>query len=61
MATGQEQVEKEGEIINSESTWTMWKHGGIIGAAALTGGTVMAVTGGNTSVRLTRYFINRNL
>lgn len=46
MAAGQEQVEKEDEIINSGSVWTMWKRGGIIGAAALTGGTMMAVTGG---------------
>ncbi|KAH9758933.1 transmembrane/coiled-coil protein (DUF726) [Citrus sinensis] len=43
---GKEQVEKEGEIINSESAWTMWKLGGIIGAASLTGVTVMAFTGG---------------
>ncbi|GAY31845.1 hypothetical protein CUMW_280720 [Citrus unshiu] len=43
---GKEQVEKEGEIINSESSWTMWKLGGIIGAASLTGVTVMAFTGG---------------
>ncbi|KAL0424483.1 UNVERIFIED_CONTAM: Transmembrane and coiled-coil domain-containing protein 4 [Sesamum radiatum] len=28
------------------STWDKWKHGGIIGAAALTGGTLMAITGG---------------
>lgn len=52
---GKEQVEKEGEIINSESAWTMWKLGGIIGAASLTGVTVMAFTGGNTSVWLARY------
>lgn len=39
----------------------MWKLGGIIGAASLTGVTVMAFTGGNTSVWLARYFINRNL
>ncbi|KAL2246511.1 UNVERIFIED_CONTAM: Transmembrane and coiled-coil domain-containing protein 4 [Sesamum indicum] len=29
-----------------ESTWGKWKRGGIIGAAALTGGTLMAITGG---------------
>ncbi|KAK6150560.1 hypothetical protein DH2020_015492 [Rehmannia glutinosa] len=29
-----------------ESSWAKWKRGGIIGAAALTGGTLMAVTGG---------------
>ncbi|KAI4316884.1 hypothetical protein L6164_024818 [Bauhinia variegata] len=30
----------------SESDWDKWKRGGIIGAAALTGGALMAVTGG---------------
>lgn len=30
----------------SESSWDKLKRGGIIGAAALTGGTVMAITGG---------------
>ncbi|XP_038893589.1 uncharacterized protein LOC120082464 isoform X2 [Benincasa hispida] len=29
-----------------ESNWDKWKRGGIIGAAALTGGTLMAITGG---------------
>ncbi|KAG6648546.1 transmembrane and coiled-coil domain-containing protein 4-like isoform X2 [Carya illinoinensis] len=36
--------EKKSEI--SESSWDKWKRGGIIGAAALTGGTLMAITGG---------------
>ncbi|GER49008.1 hypothetical protein STAS_26220 [Striga asiatica] len=31
---------------SSKSSWDKWKRGGIIGAAALTGGTLMAVTGG---------------
>ena len=30
----------------SESNWDKWKRGGIIGAAAITGGTLMAITGG---------------
>ncbi|KAG9442924.1 hypothetical protein H6P81_018778 [Aristolochia fimbriata] len=30
----------------TESTWSSWKRGGIIGAAALTGGTLLAITGG---------------
>ncbi|KAL0333000.1 UNVERIFIED_CONTAM: Transmembrane and coiled-coil domain-containing protein 4 [Sesamum calycinum] len=29
-----------------ESSWAKWKRGGIIGAAALTGGALMAITGG---------------
>nr|XP_043632820.1 transmembrane and coiled-coil domain-containing protein 4-like [Erigeron canadensis] len=29
-----------------KSSWAKWKRGGIIGAAALTGGTLMAITGG---------------
>ncbi|XP_058098716.1 uncharacterized protein LOC131243395 isoform X2 [Magnolia sinica] len=29
-----------------KSKWSKWKRGGIIGAAALTGGTLMAITGG---------------
>ncbi|XP_035551321.1 transmembrane and coiled-coil domain-containing protein 4-like isoform X2 [Juglans regia] len=36
--------EEKSEI--SESSWDKWKRGGIIGAAALTGGTLMAITGG---------------
>lgn len=30
----------------SESNWDKWKRGGIIGATAITGGTLMAITGG---------------
>lgn len=37
---------KEEESIVSETNWDKWKRGGIIGAAAVTGGTLMAVTGG---------------
>ncbi|KAK1556036.1 hypothetical protein Q3G72_034898 [Acer saccharum] len=38
--------EKEDGNVNSENTSAIWKKGGIIGAAALAGGTLMAVTGG---------------
>lgn len=41
---------KEGEEVKetdfNESRWSKWKRGGIIGAAALTGGALLAVTGG---------------
>ena len=37
---------KEEESIASETNWDKWKRGGIIGAAAVTGGTIMAITGG---------------
>ena len=37
---------KEEEPQSSESKWMEWKHRGIIGAAALTGGTLMAISGG---------------
>nr|POE95766.1 hypothetical protein CFP56_43444 [Quercus suber] len=33
-------------IDTPESSWETWKRGSIIGAAALTGGTLMAITGG---------------
>ncbi|XP_054796237.1 uncharacterized protein LOC129301672 [Prosopis cineraria] len=34
------------ETLTSESNWDKWKRGGVIGAAAVTGGTLMAITGG---------------
>ncbi|KAJ1421679.1 hypothetical protein SESBI_13634 [Sesbania bispinosa] len=37
---------KEDESVVSETNWDKWKRGGIIGAAAVTGGTLMAITGG---------------
>ena len=37
--------EKEESIV-SETSWDKWKRGGIVGAAAVTGGTIMAITGG---------------
>ncbi|XWS42129.1 hypothetical protein CRYUN_Cryun17cG0142300 [Craigia yunnanensis] len=46
MALAKEKEAKEEESQSSESKWAKWKHRGIIGAAALTGGTLMAITGG---------------
>uniref|UniRef100_A0A1J3HIC9 Transmembrane and coiled-coil domain-containing protein 4 n=1 Tax=Noccaea caerulescens TaxID=107243 RepID=A0A1J3HIC9_NOCCA len=37
---------KDDDALSPTSTWAKWKRGGIIGAAALTGGTLMAITGG---------------
>lgn len=37
---------------NHDTSWEEWKRGGLIGAAALTGGTLMAITGGMSSVNL---------
>ncbi|KAF2583721.1 hypothetical protein F2Q70_00033865 [Brassica cretica] len=43
----QKSAEMKGQdAASSSSTWAKWKRGGIIGAAALTGGTLMAITGG---------------
>lgn len=40
----QEEANEEDQA--PKSRWTKWKRGGIIGAAALTGGTLLAITGG---------------
>lgn len=40
------QEESKEETQSPKSSWAKWKRGGIIGAAALTGGTLMAITGG---------------
>ncbi|KAL5099520.1 hypothetical protein RYX36_003847 [Vicia faba] len=45
MAILKEQISNK-ETQSEESSWAKWKRGGIIGAAALTGGTLMAITGG---------------
>lgn len=45
MAILKEGVSKE-EGNSADNSWEKWKRGGIIGAAALTGGTLMAITGG---------------
>ena len=46
MALAKEKEESSEETQSSKSKWAKWKRGGIIGAAALTGGTLMAITGG---------------
>ncbi|CAL0330927.1 unnamed protein product [Lupinus luteus] len=46
MAFIKEQESNKEEIRPKESKWAKWKRGGIIGAAAITGGTLLAVTGG---------------
>nr|XP_027193327.1 transmembrane and coiled-coil domain-containing protein 4-like isoform X2 [Cicer arietinum] len=46
MAILKEQESNAEETQSKESSWAKWKRGGIIGAAALTGGTLMAITGG---------------
>ncbi|CAN4116766.1 unnamed protein product [Withania somnifera] len=38
--------ESKDESQSPDTSWAKWKRGGIIGAAALTGGTLMAITGG---------------
>ncbi|PWA49608.1 alpha/Beta hydrolase fold protein [Artemisia annua] len=40
------QEEAKQEEQEPKSKWAKWKRGGIIGAAAITGGTLMAITGG---------------
>ncbi|KAF8780254.1 hypothetical protein HU200_001924 [Digitaria exilis] len=45
MAAAKEQ-EQERENSSPKSKWEKWKRGGIIGAAALTGGALLAITGG---------------
>ncbi|KAH9610260.1 hypothetical protein KSS87_020386 [Heliosperma pusillum] len=46
MALAKEQELKQEEAKSEESPWAKWKRGGIIGAAAVTGGALMAITGG---------------
>lgn len=45
IASLKEEVQSE-EGESAESRWSRWKRGGIIGAAALTGGTLLAISGG---------------
>lgn len=47
-AAKEEKSQKE-ETESAKSKWSKWKRGGIIGAAALTGGTLLALTGGNVT------------
>uniref|UniRef100_A0A7N2KSJ9 Uncharacterized protein n=1 Tax=Quercus lobata TaxID=97700 RepID=A0A7N2KSJ9_QUELO len=46
MASEKDEGAKEKKSDTPESSWDTWKRGSIIGAAALTGGTLMAITGG---------------
>ncbi|KAJ8631508.1 hypothetical protein MRB53_024831 [Persea americana] len=46
MKAAQEELSRREETDSTQSTWSKWKRGGIIGAAALTGGTILAITGG---------------
>ncbi|WCJ32569.1 hypothetical protein M5689_013986 [Euphorbia peplus] len=46
MAVAKEEESKVAASTSTESKWAKWRRGGIIGAAALTGGTIMAITGG---------------
>ncbi|KAK9678745.1 hypothetical protein RND81_11G231000 [Saponaria officinalis] len=46
MALAKEQELKQGDAKSEEDSWAKWKRGGIIGAAAVTGGALMAITGG---------------
>ncbi|KAK3224258.1 hypothetical protein Dsin_011283 [Dipteronia sinensis] len=46
MAVRKAEESKDEETKSKESKWAKWKRGGIIGAAALTGGTLLAITGG---------------
>lgn len=43
---GEAGAKLEESDLSPESEWDKWKRGGIVGAAALTGGTLMAITGG---------------
>jgi hypothetical protein len=48
------QKEREQRHVDDEevaqSRWSQWKRGGLIGAAAVTGGTLLAITGGAVSL-----------
>lgn len=46
MAVKKAEESKNAETKSNESKWAKWKRGGIIGAAAITGGALMAITGG---------------
>jgi len=46
MAFIQAQESKKEETQSKETKWTKLKRGGIIGAAAITGGALLAITGG---------------
>lgn len=52
MALAKSVEENDEESPSKKTNWAKWKRGGIIGAAALTGGTLMAITGGTWSLDL---------
>ncbi|KAL3720465.1 hypothetical protein ACJRO7_005304 [Eucalyptus globulus] len=45
-AAREKELKEEEEAQSPKKSWAKWKRGGIIGAAALTGGALMAITGG---------------
>lgn len=48
--------EQSQESESKKSKWARWRQGGIIGAAALTGGALLAITGGMTPSDLKKNF-----
>lgn len=58
MASIEAENAKEEERRATGGIWDKWKRGTIIGAAALTGGTLMAITGGN---RIAQIMVERTL
>lgn len=47
MAISKQEGVQGDEAESDDNSWSKWKRGSIIGAAALTGGTLMAITGGS--------------
>lgn len=60
MALAKEKETKEEETSSPKNSWEKWKRGGIIGAAALTGGTLMAITGGIRFNRMSFYCLKKS-
>lgn len=50
MAAQEDREENKDEKEKDKKRWAKWKRGGLIGAAAVTGGALLALTGG-------RYFL----
>jgi hypothetical protein len=55
------QKEREQKHVDDEevaqSRWSQWRRGGLIGAAALTGGAILAITGGSRRMITTLPFL----
>ncbi len=55
------QKEREQKHVDDEevaqSRWSQWRRGGLIGAAALTGGAILAITGGSRHMIITMPFL----